>query len=217
EKQKALGGTCLNWGCIPTKALLEHAHALKVIKGAKDWGVTGVTSPAIDIAQVHTRKDRIVTTLTKGIEFLFKKHKIAWIKGTARLTGNGGVDVVDGERQSLVARRGIIVATGSAPGSVPGIDIDHTSLLPSDEAIHLKEVRASLVRVGSVAVGVEFASIFNRFGSAVTIVELRPRLVPIEDEATSAELEKSFRKRGITSHPGAKVTAATASASGVDI
>src|SRR5262244_1856835 len=100
EKQKSLGGTCLNWGCIPTKALLEHAHALKVIKGAKDWGVTGVTAPSIDMAQVHTRKDRIVTGLTKGVEFLFKKNKIAWIKGTARLAGSGQVEVFEGDRQS---------------------------------------------------------------------------------------------------------------------
>ncbi len=217
EKQKALGGTCLNWGCIPTKALLEHAHALKVIKGAKDWGVTGVTSPAIDIAQVHTRKDRIVTNLTKGVEFLFKKHKIAWIKGTARLTGKGGIDVFEGDRQSLVARKEIIVATGSAPRGVPGIEIDHTRIITSDEAIHLKEVPGTLVIMGSGAVGVEFASIFNRFGSDVTIVELLPRLVPVEDEAISAELEKSFRKQGITSHTGAKVTAAKASAKGVDV
>jgi dihydrolipoamide dehydrogenase len=217
EKQKALGGTCLNWGCIPTKALLEHAHALKVIKGAKEWGVTGVSSPAIDIGQVHTRKDRIVTTLTKGVEFLFKKHKIAWIKGTARLTGNGGIDVFEGDRQSLVARKEIIVATGSAPRGVPGIEIDHTRIITSDEAIHLKEVPGTLVIMGSGAVGVEFASIFNRFGSDVTIVELLPRLVPIEDEAISAELEKSFRKQGITSHTGAKVTGAKASAKGVDV
>src|SRR5256886_10022077 len=88
EKQKALGGTCLLVGCIPTKALLEHAHALKVIKGAKEWGVAGVASPSIDMAQVQTRKDRVVTGLTKGVEFLFKKNKIDWIKGTARLTGN---------------------------------------------------------------------------------------------------------------------------------
>src|ERR1051325_3131716 len=131
EKQKALGGTCLNWGCIPTKALLEHAHALKVIKGAKDWGVTGVTSPAIDIAQVHARKDRIVTNLTKGVAFLFKKHKITWIKGPARLTGGGGIDVFEGERQSLVARKEIIVATGSAPRSGPGLEIDPTRIITS--------------------------------------------------------------------------------------
>ncbi len=87
EKQKSLGGTCLNWGCIPTKALLEHAHAFKVVKSAKEWGVLGVSSPTIDMTQVHTRKDRIVSGLTKGVEFLFKKNKIDWIKGTARLTG----------------------------------------------------------------------------------------------------------------------------------
>src|SRR5438270_1671214 len=111
EKQKALGGTCLNWGCIPTKALLEHAHALKIVKGAKEWGVLGVTSPSIDIAQVHARKDRIVNGLTKGVEFLFKKNKIDWIKGAARLTGNGGVEVVEGETATLVARKELNVAT----------------------------------------------------------------------------------------------------------
>lgn len=217
EKQKALGGTCLNWGCIPTKALLEHAHALKVIKGAKEWGVLGVTSPSIDIAQVHTRKDRIVNGLTKGVEFLFKKNKIDWIKGTARLSGNGAVEVFEGETQKLVAKKEIIVATGSAPRGVPGIAIDHSRIITSDEAIHLKEVPKTLVIMGSGAVGVEFASIFNRFGSDVTIVELLPRLVPIEDEAISAELEKSFRKQGITSHTNAKVTGARVSGDGVDI
>src|SRR5687768_10678160 len=98
EKQKALGGTCLIWGCIPTKALLEHAHALKVVQQAKEWGVTGAQGPiGIDMPQVHARKDRIVGGLTKGIEFLFKKNKIDWIKGTGRLTGNGGVDVFEGD------------------------------------------------------------------------------------------------------------------------
>src|SRR5512142_545947 len=125
EKQKALGGTCLNWGCIPTKALLEHAHALKIVKGAKEWGVSIADAAAatIDMNQVQARKDKIVTTLTKGVEFLFKKNKIDWIKGTARPTGNGGVDVFEGDKQTLKARE-IIVATGSAPRSVPGVEID---------------------------------------------------------------------------------------------
>ena len=155
---------------------------------------------------VQTRKDRIVTGLTKGVEFLFKKNKIDWIKGTARLTGNGGVDVFEGETQTLRARKEIIVATGSAPRGVPGIEIDRKRIITSDEAIGLREVPKTIVIMGSGAVGVEFASIFNRFGSDVTIVELLPRLVPVEDEAVSAELEKSFRKQGITSHTGAKVT-----------
>ena len=218
EKQKALGGTCLLWGCIPTKALLEHAHALKVVQQSKEWGISiGDAAVSINMPQVQERKDKIVGGLTKGIEFLFKKNKIDWIKGTARLTGNGGVEVFEGETQTLLARKDIIIATGSSPRSVPGIAIDHTRIITSDEAIHLKEVPASIAIMGSGAVGVEFASIFHRFGSAVTIVELLPRLVPVEDEAVSAELEKSFKKRGITCHTGAKVTSAKANADSVDV
>ncbi len=219
EKQKALGGTCLLVGCIPTKALLEHAHALKVVRQAKEWGVSiaDPASAAIDMNQVQSRKDRIVTGLTKGVEFLFKKHKIDWIKGTARLTGNGSVDVFEGDRQTLHARREIIVATGSQPRGVPGIEIDRRRIITSDEAVQLKQVPKSIAIMGSGAVGVEFASIFNRFGSDVTILELLPRLVPVEDEAVSAELEKSFRKQGITSHTAAKVTAARAAGDGVTV
>ena len=218
EKQKALGGTCLLWGCIPTKALLEHAHALKVVQHAKEWGVTlPQGAVGIDMSQVHTRKDRIVGGLTKGVEFLFKKNQIDWIKGTARLTGSGGVDVFEGEKQTLRARKEIIVATGSTPRSVPGIEIDRRRIITSDEAIHLREVPKTIAIMGSGAVGVEFASIFARFGSDVTVLELLPRLVPVEDEAVSTELEKSFRKQGITSHTGAKVTAANVAGDGVDI
>jgi len=218
EKQQALGGTCLLWGCIPTKALLEHAHALKVVEHAKEWGISiGEAAVTINMSQVQDRKNRIVSGLTKGIEYLFKKNKIEWIKGTARLTGNGGIDVFEGSTQTLRARKEIIVATGSAPRGVPGIEVDHKRIITSDEAVHLKEVPKSLVIMGSGAVGVEFASIFRRFGSDVTIIELLPRLVPVEDEAVSAELEKSFRKQGIVSHTGAKVTGAKVDGDGVDV
>jgi dihydrolipoamide dehydrogenase len=218
EKQQALGGTCLLWGCIPTKALLEHAHALKVVEHAKEWGISiGEAAVAINMPQVQERKNRIVSGITKGVEYLFRKNKIEWIKGTARLTGNGGVEVFEGNTQSLRARKEIIVATGSSPRSVPGVEIDHARIITSDEAVNLREVPKSLVIMGSGAVGVEFASIFRRFGSNVTILELLPRLVPVEDEAVSAELEKSFRKQGIVCHTSAKVTGAKADASGVDI
>jgi len=218
EKQKALGGTCLLWGCIPTKALLEHAHALKIVQHAKEWGISIGDAPvAINMAQVHDRKDKIVAGLTKGVEFLFKKNKIDWIKGTARLAGNGNVEVFDGDTQTLHARKDIIVATGSSPRSVQGIEIDRTRIITSDDAIHLKEVPKSIVIMGSGAVGVEFASIFHRFGSRVIIVELLQRLVPVEDEAISAELEKSFRKRGITCFTGAKVTGAKSTGDHVDV
>jgi dihydrolipoamide dehydrogenase len=224
EKQKALGGTCLIWGCIPTKALLEHAHALKIVQHAQEWGITvpGATAAAkgaaavIDMAQVHTRKDKIVGGLTKGIEFLFKKNKIDWIKGTARIAGKGVVEVFEGEKQTLQAKE-IVIATGSAPRSVPGITLDGKRIITSDEAIHLPSVPKSLVIMGSGAVGVEFASIFRRFGSDVTIIELLPRLVPVEDEAVSAELEKSFKRQGIKSLTGTKVTRAVATAKGVEI
>ena len=223
EKQKSLGGTCLIWGCIPTKALLEHAHALKVMQNAREWGVTfpglgadASAKAAIDMGQVQTRKDKIVVGLTKGIEYLFKKNKIDWIKGTARLAGKGKVVVSDGDAQELQAAE-IIVATGSYARSVPGIEIDRARIITSDEAIHLKAVPKSIVIMGSGAVGVEFASIYRRFGSEVTIVELLPRLVPVEDEAVSAELEKSFKKQGITVMTGTKVTKAVAGAKGVDI
>jgi dihydrolipoamide dehydrogenase len=221
EKQKALGGTCLLWGCIPTKALLEHAHALKIARNANEWGLTmtgsGPFAVGINMIQVQARKDRIVSGLSRGVEFLFKKHGIDWIKGTARLMGNGGVDVFEGEQQMLRARREIVVATGSTPRSVPGIEIDRRRIITSDEAIGLREVPKSIAILGSGAVGVEFASIFRRFGSEVTILELLPRLVPVEDETVSAELEKSFRKQGITSHTRANVTSARVAGDGVDI
>jgi dihydrolipoamide dehydrogenase len=217
EKQKALGGTCLIWGCIPTKALLEHAHALKIVQNSDEWGIAlPYGKPAIDMRQVHVRKDKIVTGLTRGVEFLFKKNKIDWIKGTATLAGKGRIDVVEGETQTLQAAE-IIVATGSTPRSVPGIEVDHTRIITSDEAIHLAEVPKSLVILGSGAVGVEFASIFRRFGSEVTIIELLPRLVPVEDEAVSAELEKAFKKQGIQSLTNTRVSKAVATAAGVEI
>ena len=220
EKQKALGGTCLIWGCIPTKALLEHAHALKIAQAAKEWGLAGVgDNVSIDMPAVHARKDKMISGLTGGIEMLFKKNKIDWIKGTARLTGGLGVEVTlhDQGKQALAATKEIIVATGSAPRSVPGIEVDRKKIIFSDEAIHLPAVPKSIAIMGSGAVGVEFASIFKSYGSEVTVIELLPRLVPGEDEAVSAELERVFKKKGIKVMTGSKVTAAKAGSKGVDI
>src|SRR3954470_23942558 len=218
ERAPVLGGTCLNWGCIPTKALLEHAHALKIAQDWKEWGLTlGQASIGLDMNQVKARKDKIVKGLTGGVEFLFKKNKIDWIKGSGRLAGKGRVEITEGDKQTLAVKKEIIVATGSQPRSVPGIEIDRTRIITSDEAIGLKTIPKSIAIMGSGAVGVEFASIFRRFGSDVTIIELLPRLVPIEDEAVSAELERSFRKQGIKVLTGTKVTAAKAGAAGVDL
>ena len=221
EKQKTLGGTCLIWGCIPTKALLEHAHALKVAQSAKEWGLAGIdgTAVSIDMPAVHARKDKMIAGLTGGIEMLFKKNKIDWLKGTARLTGGRNVEVTlhDGGRQSLAATKELIIATGSTPRSVPGIDVDRRKIIFSDQAIHLPAVPRSIAIMGSGAVGVEFATIFRSYGSDVTVIELLPRLVPGEDEAVSAELERVFKKKGIKVMTGSKVTSATAGGKGVEI
>jgi dihydrolipoamide dehydrogenase len=220
ERQPTLGGTCLNWGCIPTKALLEHAHALKIAQDWKEWGLSIGQAVSIDMNQVQSRKDRLVKGLTGGVDLLFKKNKIDWIRGTGRLAGNGRIEVREKPTAStadLLTAKEIIVATGSAARSVPGIEIDRQRIITSDDAIGLKDIPKSLVVLGSGAVGVEFASIFRRFGSDVTIIELLPRLVPLEDDAVSGELEKSFRKQGIRVLTGTKVTKATASADGVQI
>jgi dihydrolipoamide dehydrogenase len=218
ERAPVLGGTCLNWGCIPTKALLEHAHALKVAQDWKEWGLTlGQAAIGIDMDQVHARKDKIVKGLTGGVEFLFKKNKIDWIKGSGRLAGKGKVEITEGDKQTLAVKREIVVATGSQPRGVPGIEIDRRRIITSDEAIHLKAIPKSIAIMGSGAVGVEFASIFRRFGSEVTIIELLPRLVPIEDEAVSAELERSFKKQGIKVLTATRVIGAKAGTNGVDL
>jgi dihydrolipoamide dehydrogenase len=148
---------------------------------------------------------------------LFRKNKIDWIKGSGRLAGKGRVDITEGQQQTLVATKQIIVATGSQPRSVPGIEIDRKRIITSDEAIGLREIPKSIVILGSGAVGVEFASIFRRFGSDVTIIELLPRLVPIEDEAVSAELEKSFKRQGIKVMTGTKVSNATMQGDAVEV
>ena len=218
ERAPALGGTCLNWGCIPTKALLEHAHALKIAQNWKEWGLTiGEATVGIDMTQVQARKDKVVKSLTGGVELLFRKNKIDWIKGSGRLAGKNQVEITEGDKQTLTATKEIIVATGSQARSVPGIELDRKRIITSDEAIGLKEIPKSIVIMGSGAVGVEFASIFRRFGSDVTIIELLPRLVPVEDEAISVELERSFKKQGIKVLTATKVTSARNTGAAVDL
>jgi dihydrolipoamide dehydrogenase len=218
ERQPALGGTCLLWGCIPTKVLLDHAHALKVVQGAKEWGIV-IPDDAIrlDMDQVQARKNRIVSGLSKGVEYLFRKNKIDWVKGTARLAGAGRVEVGTETGSALLESREVLIATGSAPRTIPGIQLDSRRIITSDQAVGLREIPKSLIVIGSGPVGVEFASMFRRFGSSVAIIELLPRLVPAEDEAISAELERSLRKQGITIHTGANVTAAAARPDGVEL
>lgn len=217
EREPVLGGTCLNWGCIPTKAWLEHAHAYKLAQQSAEWGISFGTDrgPTIDFGRINERKNKIVTSLTKGVEYLFKKNRIDWVKGTGRLAGGGNVEVTNGTDAMVLSARDIVVATGSAPRSIPNVVIDKTHIITSDDAIDATSAPASLAILGSGAVGVEFASIFRQFGSVVTLLEVQPRLVPSEDAAVSAELEKAFRKRGIAVRTGVQVSSAVVDGPGV--
>lgn len=197
ERDKDLGGTCLLRGCIPTKELLHSAHVYDMISDPTEFGVS-VEGFKLHFNKVMDRKNKVVGRLSKGVEFLMKKNKITVFKGHGKLEGKGRVTVTDatGKKQDI-ATRNVIIATGSAPRLLPGVDIKSPRVVTSDQLLDFDHVPKSMVVLGAGAVGVEFASVFKRFGSDVTIIELLPRLVPIEDEETSAELQKSFRRRKI--------------------
>jgi dihydrolipoamide dehydrogenase len=205
EKDKRLGGTCTLRGCIPTKQLLMSAHVYEQMQHAADFGVQA-TGIQLAFADVQKRKERVVTKNSKGIEFLMKKNKITVFKGTGKLSLPGKVLVTgeDGQTQTVNARN-IIIATGSVVRPIPGFETDGQRVVNSDHLLELKDVPKSLIVMGSGAVGVEFASVYARFGTEVTIVELLPRLVPLEDEEVSKELERAFRKRGIKAQTGTRL------------
>jgi dihydrolipoyl dehydrogenase len=205
EKDKRLGGTCTLRGCIPTKQLLMSAHIYEQMQHAADFGVQ---ASAIQLAfgDVQKRKDKVVMKNSKGIEYLMKKNKITVFAGTGRLAGPGKVEIIgpDSQNQTILTKN-VIIATGSVVRPIPGFETDGNHVVNSDHILELKDVPKSLIVMGAGAVGVEFASVYSRFGAATTIVELLPRLVPLEDEEVSKELEKSFRKRGIKSQVDTKL------------
>jgi dihydrolipoamide dehydrogenase len=206
EKDKRLGGTCTLRGCIPTKQLLMSAHYYeKAQHGLADFGVQ-VSGVQLAFADVQKRKDKVVMKNSKGIEFLMKKNKITTFKGAGRLSLPGKVIVKgeDGQEQTINTRN-IIIATGSVVRPIPGFETDGERVVNSDHILELKEVPKSLIVMGAGAVGVEFASVYSRFGCETTLVELMPRLLPIEDEEISKELERAFRKRGIKSQVDTKL------------
>ena len=209
EKDGFLGGTCLHVGCIPTKALLFNAELWDHLKEAKEYGIEGVDSRKLNWAAIQDRKSKIVTKHAKGLEFLMRKNKVETIKGYGKLTGpaqNGvhTVQVSNDGKTSQIKTKNVILATGSEARMIPGLDAGD-KVLTNIEILSLKEIPKSLVIVGAGAVGVEFASIFKSFGSEVTILEMLPRLVPIEDEEISKELARVYRKRGINFHTTAKM------------
>ncbi|HUG81032.1 MAG TPA: dihydrolipoyl dehydrogenase [Bryobacterales bacterium] len=216
EKDDKLGGTCLHVGCVPTKALLHNAELYENALHGEEWGIKhkGIE---LDFGRVNERKSEIVSKHAAGIEFLFKKHKVDRIRGFGRLLGSGKVEVAEGDQRRTLSAKNIILASGSVARMLPGLEADPKRILTNIEILDLKQVPKSLAIIGAGAVGVEFASIFRSFGSEVTILEMLPRLVPVEDEEISKELARAFRKKGIQLELGAKVDKVTNSRGGVDL
>jgi len=206
EKDGFLGGTCLHVGCIPTKVLLHHAEIYDHFKNAKEFGIE-VKDFKIDWAAVLARKDKIIKKHAKGIEFLFRKNKVETLQGWGRWAGAGRVAVEKDGKTTEVEAAHILLATGSEARTLPGVELDGKTILSNKEILTLSGIPKSLIVVGAGAVGVEFASIYNSFGAEVTILEMLPRVVPLEDEDISAELDKAFRKKGIKIFTEAKVEA----------
>jgi dihydrolipoamide dehydrogenase len=198
EKDK-VGGTCLHRGCIPTKALL---HAAEVADGARDGASVGVKSTfeGIDVPAVHAYKDGVVNRLYKGLQGLVKANKITYIEGEGRLVSPTAVEVA-GQRYE---GRHILLASGSAPRSLPGLEIDGDRVITSEHALQLEKVPASVVVLGGGVIGVEFASVWRSFGAEVTIVEALPHLLPLEEESSSKLLERAYRRRGINFELGVR-------------
>ncbi len=203
EKDSKLGGTCLLVGCIPTKALLHAADVWEYFKHAAEQGFE-CDNPRIVYSKILDRKNKIVSKHAKGVEFLMKKNKVDSINGFATLKGGGKVEVRSAKETRTLEAKNIIIATGSEARMLPGLQPDATTILTNIEILDLPTVPKTLAIIGAGAVGVEFASIFNRFGTKVTVLEMLPRLVPVEDEEVSKELERVFRKTGIRCETGAK-------------
>ena len=216
EKQAKLGGTCLLVGCIPTKALLHTADVWERFVNSEAEGIHA-ENPRLDYPKVKDRKDGIVTKHSKGVEFLLKRAKVERIAGYATLKGGGKIEVKSDSGAQTIEAKNIIIATGSEARMLPGLEPDAETILTNIEILNLTAVPKSLIIIGAGAVGVEFASIFKRFGSEVTIIEMLPRVVPVEDEDVSKELERIFRKQKIRVEAGAKADNIKKTANGVSL
>ncbi|MBM3786131.1 MAG: dihydrolipoyl dehydrogenase [Acidobacteria bacterium] len=214
EKSPKLGGTCLHVGCVPTKALLHTAEVWDYFKNPAEQGLS-CENPKLHLTAVMKRKQDIVDKHAKGITGLMRKNKVEVIAGFGKLLGGGRVELSSPEGSRVIEAKAVIVATGSEARMLPGLEPDADFLLTNVEILNLQSVPKSLIIIGAGAVGVEFASIFKRYGTDVTILEMMPRLVPVEDEDVSKELEKSFKKAGIRCETGAKASDVQRTGSGV--
>jgi len=214
-EKESLGGICLNWGCIPTKALLKSSQVFEYAKHAKDYGIT-IADPAADFGGVITRSRGVADKMSKGIQFLMKKNKIDVIMGFGKLIAPGKLEITaaDGTKKVEEAKN-IIIATGGRARELPSLPIDGTKIIEYRKAMSLPTQPKSMIICGSGAIGSEFAYFYNSLGTKVTIVEFMPRIVPVEDEDISKELEKQFKKQGMTIMTSSEVLSVDTSGAGV--
>ncbi|MDX2111083.1 MAG: dihydrolipoyl dehydrogenase [Verrucomicrobiota bacterium] len=204
-EQERAGGTCLNWGCIPSKALLKAAETLEAIRGADTFGIK-VGEVSVDFEKVIARSRKVADTMGKGIEFLFKKNKVDYFLGRGHISVPGIVEITEGrDKGKFLSAKNILVATGCRARRLPGLEVDGERIMTSREALAMKKLPASIIIVGAGAIGVEFAYFLKTLGSDVTLVEAQSRVLPIEDEEISAALARSFKKQGIVCITNAKI------------
>lgn len=216
-EREHLGGICLNWGCIPTKSLLHDASVLDQVKQADRYGIT-FDNLRVDYSKSLARSRQAAQRLQKGVEFLMKKNNVDVIEGTGSLAGPDKVRVTTNDGQVReVSSRHIILATGARPRSIPGVEPDGERIMTSRHILALDTLPSSLVIIGGGAIGVEFASLYTSHGVAVSIVEMEPRLLPLEDEEVSQELERLFRRRKVGIHTGVRVEAVEPGQDGVTV
>jgi dihydrolipoamide dehydrogenase len=210
------GGVCLNWGCIPTKALLRNAEVVNLFQRAEEFGIS-VTAWQADYAHAIQRSRRVADRMAKGVEFLFRKNKITLVPGAGSLTGRTTVQVQGKDDQRALEAKAVILATGSEPKSLPGVAIDETRVISSNGAVRNEARPGSLIIIGAGAVGIEFADVYAAYGTQVTVLEALPRVLPLEDEEASAHIARLFTRRGITVRTGVKVQAVKPGSDGVTV
>jgi dihydrolipoamide dehydrogenase len=205
------GGVCLNWGCIPTKALLRNADVVHLFHRAEEFGIKLPGGFQADYGEAIKRSRRVADRMAKGVEFLFRKNKITLVPGRGVMKSATSVEVTGAAGSTTLEGRAVILATGSEPRSLPGVTIDETRVISSNGAVRNESRPASLVIIGAGAVGVEFADVYNAYGTTVTLLEALPRIVPVEDEEVSAQLARILARRKIEMKTGVKVQSVTPS------
>src|SRR5262245_60394754 len=210
------GGVCLNWGCIPTKALLRNAEVVSLFQRAEEFGIA-VAEWKADYAQAIQRSRRVADRMAKGVEFLFRKNKITLFPGVGSLAGRGTVRVKGKEGEQTLEAKAVILGTGSEPKSLPGVAIDETRIISSNGAVRNEAKPRSLIVIGAGAVGMEFADVYRAYGVEVTVLEALPRVLPVEDEEVSTQIARIFSRRGIAVRTGVKVGAVKADKEGVSV